>query len=536
MKRNLKLLSLLLAIVMLMSACAQKPAEQQNTKSETASETSTNILTIGVGVDLDPFIPISQNEYIRSICGLPYDTLVKYENGEILPCLAASWEISEDGREISMQLRDDVTFHDGTPFNAEAAAKCLLYYKDYEMFSWMKGVASIENVEITSEYSINIIYAEGYYAALNDLTSSYKIPMVSPNMIIDGNYEMMKQAVGTGPYIYDSYVKGDYTAFVKNENYWGKDVVFDQVIVRYIPDSGTRLKALQTGEINMIFSSDFISYDEYQQAASLAGIVGQLSDNSVKTRNIVINAGSSLLSEEAVRQAIACAIDKDTIISSLTYGQEEAARRLFTVNLPYCDVELKNNWDYDTKRAVAMLEEAGWILPDRKTVREKNGVPLKLTFIYPNDVALNKEIVSAIKSNLAQIGIEVETAGMEYMSWYVDGMEGKYDLAIGTTYGPPYDPHNYLNPIMDSMVDTAAISGLADSDEFFSALAKSGAVSDEAEVQELYSYMLNYLNDNAVEIPLSYQKEAVIYNSDIIESYDFGGMPNVLNPFGIKAK
>ena len=249
------------------------------------------------------------------------------------------------------------------------------------MFSWMKGVASIEKVEVEEEYVIRIIYTEGYYAALNDLSSSYKIPMVSPNMIIEGNYETMNQSVGTGPYVYDSYVKGDYTKFVKNEDYWGEEVTFDEIIVRYIPDSGTRLKALQTGEIDMIFSSDFINYDEYQQATSLTGISGQLSEDSVKTRNIVVNAGSSLLAEQNVRQAIACAIDKQTITSSLTYGQEKVADRLFPTNLLYCDVELKHTWEYDTAYAIQLLEEAGWLLSEGKTIREKKWRTIK-TKVY----------------------------------------------------------------------------------------------------------------------------------------------------------
>ncbi len=533
MKRRITFLSLILSISIILAACAQPDTEG---KASEAYGSDDRILTIGVGVDLDPFIPISQNEYIRSICNLTYDTLVRYENGEIRPCLATSWEISPDGKEIMMQLRDDVIFHDRTPFNAQAAAKCLLYYKDYEMFSWMKGVSSIQDVEITGEYMIKISYAEGYYAALNDLTSSYKIPMVSENMIIDGNYETMNQAVGTGPYKFESYVKGDHTTFLKNDDYWGEDVAFDQIIVRYIPESGTRIKALKTGEIDMVFSSDFISYDEYRQAVSLEGIEGQLSAEPVKTRNMVVNAGSAVLSDVSVRQAIACAIDKDTIFSSLTYGQEQTADRLFTSNLPFCDVMLNHTWNYDPKRAIQLLEDAGWLISDGNTVREKEGVALSLVFTYPNDVALNQEIVSAIRTNLAAVGIEVETIGTEFMTWYVDSMEGNYDLAIGTTYGPPYDPQNYINPLMDSMVDTVAISGLHDSGNFFDAIVKSTATADEEEVTRLYAYMLNYLNDNAVEIPLSYQKEAVIYNSDTIENYDFGGMPNVLNPFGITPK
>jgi nickel transport system substrate-binding protein len=537
MKKSKILFAAVFSFSLLLTGCATPNTETESqTSFQSNVEGNDRTLTIGVGVDLDPFIPISQNEYIRSICDLPYDTLVKYENGDIVPCLAMSWEISDDGKEIIMQLRDDVKFHDGTPFNAETAAKSLSYYKDYEMFSWMKGVASIEKVEVEEEFVIKIIYTEGYYAALNDLSSSYKVPMVSPNMIVEGNYETMNQAVGTGPYVYDSYVKGDYTKFVKNEEYWGEEVAFDEIIVRYIPDSGTRLKALQTGEIDMIFSSDFISYDEYQQATTLTGITGQLSDDPVKTRNIVVNAGSSLLAEQNVRQAIACAIDKETITLSLTYGQEQVADRLFSTNLPYCDVELNHTWEYDAAYAIELLEKSDWLIPKGKTIREKNGEQLKLKFIYPNDIALNKEIVSAIKSNLGEIGIEVETIGMEYMSWYVDGMEGKYDIAIGTTYGSPYDPHNYLNPMMDSMVDTVAISGLSDSDKFFDALAKSGSTADENETAKLYNFMLNYLNNNAVEIPLSSQMEAVIYNTDKIKSYEFGGMPNVLNPFGIKTK
>lgn len=528
MKRFAALFSMMLSIFILLTAC--------KTTKTTTIDSKERVLSIGVGVDLDPFIPISQNEYIRSVCGLTYDTLVSYENGEIVPCLATSWDISEDGKEITIQLRDDVVFHDGTSFNAEAAAKCLLYYKNYEMFSWMKGVASIQNVEVLSEYEVKIIYQEPYYAALNDLTSSYKIPMVAPSMITDKNYDTMNQAVGTGPYVYDSYVKGDRTTFIKNDNYWGKDVAFDKIIVRYIPDSGTRLKALQTGEIDMIFSSDFISYDEYRQATDLGGINGQLSQNSVKTRNLVVNAGSKFLSDVNVRRAIACAIDKETIVSSLTYGQEQAADRLFTTNLPFCNVELNNMWTYNPEYAIQLLDEAGWVFSEGKMIRKDDGVPLELTFSYPNDVALNKEIVSAIKNNLGEIGIEVKAIGMEYMNWYVDGMKGNYDLTIGTTYGPPYDPHNYLNPIMDSMVDTPAISGLADSRKFFDVLAESEATADESKVSQQYDYMLNYLNDNAVEIPISYQQEAVIYNSEIIDCYDFGGMPNVLNPFGIKGK
>lgn len=538
MKKNNIVVALILCMTLMFSGCTvNSNGKEQMTASEDSTgkpkEDTIKILTIGYGTDLDPYIPISNNEYILPMCGISNDTLVGYDNGKIVPRLAKSWEINDGGKEIIFHLRKGVTFHDGETFTADTAARCLLYYKDYPMFSWMKGVTSITNAEAVDDVTLKVTYEKGYYATLADMTSSYKLPMISPKMIIEGNYETMNTPIGTGPYIYDTYVKGDYTRFIRNENYWGEQPEFDEIIVKYIPDSGTRLKALQTGEVDMIFSSIFISYDEFKQATSLDGIKGQISEAPVKTRNIVVNASSPLLEDLNVRRAIAMAIDKKSIVEGYTYGYEQVADTLFPSNLDFCDVTMNTHYDYTPDQARDLLEEANWTLQDDNKIRTKDGRKLSLVFTYPSDTILNKEIVSAISANLSDIGIEVLPKGQELMTWYMEGMEGKYDISIGTTNGPPYDPHNYLAPMLDSLIDMVAISGLEDSDEFFEALKKSTMTADRKQVSELYSYMLNYLNDNVVEIPLSFQREMVIYREDVVEEYDFGGLPTELNPFGL---
>ena len=80
---------------------------------------------------------------------------------------------------------------------------------------------------------------------------------------MEGDFQTVQGYAGTGPYIYEEYVSGEYTRFVRNENYWGEEPYFDEIIAQYIPDSTSRLQALQTGEIDLVYSGSMISYQDY---------------------------------------------------------------------------------------------------------------------------------------------------------------------------------------------------------------------------------------------------------------------------------
>ena len=163
--------------------------------------------------------------------------------------------------------------------------------------------------------------------------------LVSPAVLEEGNYQSMNGVVGTGPYVYEEIVDGDYVRFVRNENYWGEQPYYDEVIVKYIPDASARLQALQSGEIDLIYGSALLTWDDYQQATSLPNIAGAVAESDSKTRNLVLNA-SGVLSDLRVREAVAYAIDKETLSEGLTYGEETPADHLFPDGIPYTDVEL----------------------------------------------------------------------------------------------------------------------------------------------------------------------------------------------------
>ena len=195
-------------------------------------------------------------------------------------------------------------------------------------FSNISAAAKVESIEVVDEYTVTFHYPNPYFAYLMDFCYPETMVLVSPAVLEEGNYQSMNGVVGTGPYVYEEIVDGDYVRFVRNENYWGEQPYYDEVIVKYIPDASARLQALQSGEIDLIYGSALLTWDDYQQATSLPNIAGAVAESDSKTRNLVLNA-SGVLSDLRVREAVAYAIDKETLSEGLTYGEETPADHLF---------------------------------------------------------------------------------------------------------------------------------------------------------------------------------------------------------------
>ena len=202
----------------------------------------------------------------------------------------------------------------------------------------ISAAAKLESIEVVDEYTVTFRYPNAYFAYLMDFCYPETMVLVSPAVLEEGNYQSMNGVVGTGPYVYEEIVDGDYVRFVRNENYWGEQPYYDEVIVKYIPDASARLQALQSGEIDLIYGSALLTWDDYQQATSLPNIAGAVAESDSKTRNLVLNA-SGVLSDLKVREAVAYAIDKETLSEGLTYGEETPADHLFPDGIPYTDVE-----------------------------------------------------------------------------------------------------------------------------------------------------------------------------------------------------
>lgn len=337
-KKLLSLISAALCLCMVLSACggpASSDPSPSSSGSQSGDNTQDKTLTIATMTETTSLSPLYMGVYNYSMCTMLYETLLKYEDGEVKGNLAESYSFNEDGTVMTLTLRQGITFHDGTPFNAEAVKKNLDFMHSNPQYMACPGIYDIESVEVADEYTVTITYPHPYYGYAYDFCWPDVGGMQSPNQIVEGDFQTVQGYVGTGPYIYEEYVPGEYTRFVRNENYWGEEPYFDEIIARYIPDSTSRLQALQTGEIDLVYGSSMISYQDYQQATSLDGVAGAIAEKDTRARDITLNASSGPLVDAKVRQAVSHAINKEEFSEGLTYGYEQVAEMPFPEGTPY---------------------------------------------------------------------------------------------------------------------------------------------------------------------------------------------------------
>ncbi|MGL6198480.1 MAG: ABC transporter substrate-binding protein [Lachnospiraceae bacterium] len=532
----MKIISVLLCCGIILGGCSTDSTKDTEVSRGSEAEGS-KILTIATASETDRLSPLYMGSFNFSTDKLVYETLCNYDNGEITTGLAQSWEFNDEGTQLTFNLQENVLFHDGEKCDAEAVKKNLEHKQSNPSYATLKAVIDIQDMEVIDENTLTITYSHPYFAYLNDFCWPDVMTMVSPNELIEGDFQTVNNIVGTGPYIFEERVSGQYSSFVKNEEYWGDEPAFDEIIVKYIPESSSRLQALETGEVDLIYGSSLISYEEYEQEITKEGIAGQIADVDTRARDMTMNASSSLLADLNVRKAVAYAINKDEISTGLTYGYEEAADLPYTTDAPYSDINLNTEFTYDPEKANELLEKAGWVLNDDTNIREKDGTTLSLVLTVDESFdSLNKSLATLIKSQLAEVGINLEIKSQEQMEWYSDYVEGKFDITFWPTQYAYASPHCFFTPMSTMTPQTASLANVSDALEFFAKIEQLTMTNDEETVQSLFTELVNYDLDNVIDIPLTYSKDMVLYNSDKIEEYTFTAVPSFFDANNVYLK
>lgn len=212
----------------------------------------------------------------------------------------------------------------------------------------------------------------------------------------------------------------------------GRQPYYDKIVAKYIPDNASRVQALQTGEIDLIYGSAELSYEDYNQAIAMDGIEGKFAPSGSTIRSIILNF-NGVLSDLSVRQALACAIDKESISVGLTDGYEPVADTIVPDGTPYSDINGTLHYTYDVDRANQLLDDAGWVKNTSTGIREKDGTQLQVTFTVPTDDSTVGSIATLLQSQLAQVGIDVKIKSQEKMAWYAGYLEASgWDITAMT--------------------------------------------------------------------------------------------------------
>ena len=449
-----------------------------------------------------------------------YETLVNITADGYEGCLAESWDISEDGKTYTFHIRDGVKFSDGEVCDANAIkANFDAIIENKDRHTWLEMMNLLVGVSAPDDKTFVIELSEPYYPLLTELGVTRPFAMISPKAMKDGSTKDGVNAyIGTGPYVLTDFVTDEYAVFEANENYWGEQPKIKKITVKVIPDNQTRILALEKGEIDMIFGKNMIDADAINQYTGNDKFTVSLSDPT-STRQIVLNTTKEVLADKEVRQALQHATNKQAISDGIFYGLEQPADTLFAETVPYCDIDLEP-YAYDVEQAQSMLDEAGWVVGADK-IREKDGQKLNIDLLYNSDSVTEKAIAEYLRSEYQKIGISLNIHGEEEQSYRDNMKAGNFDMVFNICWGTPYDPQSSLAAMRAPVYgDYAAQLGLEDKAEIDQAITDILVSTDEQKRQDLYTFVLTRLHEDAVYIPLTYECNKAIYRSDL-EGFHF---------------
>lgn len=490
-----------------------------NDEASTSKDDNENMLTIAWTRDVGAMNPHVYNPSQLFAQSMVYEPLVSYKDGgELKPHLAESWDISEDGKEYTFHLRQNVKFSDGSNLNAEIVKKNFdTVLNHMELHSWLGFLSKIASTEVIDEYTFKMTLTEAYYPTIQELAVVRPVRMLGETGFpADGDTSKgVEKEVGTGPWILDEYKQDEYAIFKRNENYWGELPKVEKIKVKVIPDAETRVLAFEKGELDLIYGEGVISLDAFKQLESTGKYETTISD-PVATRQIVMNTTREQLSDERVRQALHYGFNKQAMVKGITSGLEESADFILPTNLPYTsDIDVESI-DYDVKKAEALLEEAGWKLPKGKSVREKDGKPLEIEMMYDSAESIQKAMAETLQSEWAAIGVKLNLVGVELAVQVQRFKDNEFDINFFSNYGAPYDPHTFINIVAkEGFGFNEAISAYPNKAEILKQIALIPQTKDEAERQQLYTSVLTSLQDQGAILPISYIKKTAIYQKDV---------------------
>ena len=320
------------------------------------------------------------------------ETLVRYSDSmEVEPWLATDWENDGDCT-WTITLREGVKFSSGRDMDAAAVKQCLEHL--IEVHERAAGDLNIASIEADGQ-TLTIVTKSPKPALLNYLGDPYGCIID-----VDAGFEGGIVA-GTGPYIATDCQSGDHLTLVKNENYWDGDPKLDQITIRNITDGDTLANALQSGEIDCAYGMAYESYPLFENDNfTFSGI------STSRAFFCWMNYESPVVSDPAVRKAIAMGIDKKGFVDTLLEGHGNVATGAFPDDFPYGGRDLTTE-TYNPDGAKKVLEDAGWVDSDGDGIREKDGKKLTINWLtYPSRQELPL-LAEYAQATLKDIGIEV---------------------------------------------------------------------------------------------------------------------------------
>ncbi|HBS50199.1 MAG TPA: ABC transporter substrate-binding protein [Rhodobacteraceae bacterium] len=360
-------------------------------------------------------------------------------DGSVVPGLAESWEISEDGTVYTFTLRDGVTFHDGTTMDAEDVKFSLDRARAEDSVNAQKALfAGIDSVEAVDPQTVRVTLKEPDGNFLFNMAWGDAV-IVAPESI-EG---IKQQPVGTGAFTFSEWVQGDRIVLERNPDYWGEAPALERATFKFISDPTAAFAAVMAEDVDVF--SGFPAPEnlpQFEADARFQVLVGSTEGETI----LAINNEQPPFDNVKVRQAVAHAVDRQAIIDGAMFGYGTPIGTHFAPHHP-AYVDLTDQSAHDPDKARALLAEAGFA----------DGFETTLHLPPPSYARRGGEIIAA---QLAEVGITAEIINVEWAQWLESVFNGKnFGLTI-VSHTEPMDIGIYARPDYYFQYDNPAFQTL----------------------------------------------------------------------------
>lgn len=465
---------------------------------------------------LDPAgaaIAEQQGIYVAQV----FDNLIRYDaDGELVPHLAESFELSADGLELTLVLRQGVQFHNGREFTADDVEWNILRLREAEVTPFYKsGSKAITGVHKEDAYTVRLIQAEPSAELLNLLRSLY---IANPETL-EGP-DAANTAVGTGPFTLEEWSPGSRLRLARFDGYWQEDLPYlDEIDVQVVADAPALAVQLESGQVDL--AQGVALRDSVRLSDSGFTLVEDVAPN---TLCFILNTAVAPLDDKRVRQAINYAINRERVAKTLLAGIGRPTSVIWPPASPAYTEESASTFTFDLERAKSLLDEAG--VPDID-------LPVQVHGGYP----IMADVAEILRADLATVGITLQTQILEPAAFaeqilkpVLGGNAEAYKGMIAIPVGGPVDPGITLSQAVFLSANPTRNVANFSSDRYteLGVTALDVSLGDEARfaaVREATEIML----DESFILPVAYDVTV------LVSSQDVSGVEYILQPLLVQA-
>ena len=510
MKKTSKILALILALVLSLSlvACGGGSESSDGGSGEAAvggidKDREVTFASPSLVIGFNPKVATSAND----ITGIDqvHDTLWRKINGEFVPYLAESWELSEDGKEWTIHLRQGVNFHDGHPFTAEDVKFSVDYIRN-ECSQWQWGFTAMDEVEIVDDYTVKFHFNQADASLFSLYTSSVYCgiyPKHIYDQVGDAFGTTLDTVIGTGPYKLTSWDEGISCTFEANEDYFMGAPDIKSLKLVAIADANAATVALQTGELDQYMNPVSGVNLETLRMAEGVSITDKI---TCRFESVYFNCQSGMFTDLRMRQAVAHAINKqealDVCGSSngqvLIYPGDVGS--MITGNPDYVP---ETTYEYDLEKAKALVEECGNVGAE-VVIKSYNTEPYATMSVWLSGV-------------LTSIGLDAKVDTMERSAFLDQLQKGEVTICPFAWSDSTYDFGTAVGIYMNSAcVGWSGNYGWYINPVADELIAAGNAAQDVETRKEYYKQLMDLYMEDVPSVAMYAGKNAIAHTDDLV--------------------